>query len=246
MELKRTPVGDKVLRGFYEYYKANNLYCEEEFEIYKNRKKMGISIFAQLNTRIATGEFLSVYIDYQLNKDFVPTKVLIEKTLGQKYIQEIFSFNIKSSFIDYFFVNEEEKEHHKISTGPKFAVVTPATCTSLLSLKTRKEDPTSRNFYNVLVSNNNWNFNEIPIFKPLGIERVGLGAETIQVGDHSLSATVYRAFAEEDIKLAQEENIPTPHGSFYASKYYSVPYMVKSDDGLKIQIKYLNDLDHDK
>ncbi len=75
MEIKRKPRGDKVYRGAYNYYKGDKLYAEEEFEVYKDRKELGMSFFARLHARVATGELLNIYVDFTLTKDYLPQKL---------------------------------------------------------------------------------------------------------------------------------------------------------------------------
>lgn len=244
MELKRRPRGDKVYRGAYRYFKGETVYCEEEFEVYKDRKELGLTFFANLTSRVATGELLSIYVDYQISKDFIPQKVLIEKSLGKDFVTEIYDFDKKKGHVDYLFITKKDKNHTQITCPPKFSITTPCACTSMLSLKTKKEDTTSKNYYQLISSRNNWKFEEGPYPSSMTLERVGLGTEGILIEGQTVQATVYRLFSGEDLEKAEDINA-LPTLKVYLSKFAAIPYQIKSQSGEKIQIKYLNNLDKD-
>ncbi|MCR9203927.1 MAG: hypothetical protein NXH75_05090, partial [Halobacteriovoraceae bacterium] len=77
METRRRPRGEKVYRGAYNYLKGDTLYAQEEFEVYKDRKELGMTFFAELHSRVATGELLTVFVDYVITKEYVPQKLVI-------------------------------------------------------------------------------------------------------------------------------------------------------------------------
>ncbi len=244
MEIKRKPRGDKVYRGAYNYYKGDKLYAEEEFEVYKDRKELGMSFFARLHARVATGELLNIYVDFTLTKDYVPQKLLIEKDIGQESVTELYDFNPRKNGLDYIFINKSGQEHMQVTVPPKFGITTPTTSTSMLFLKYKKEDTTAKNFYQVLSSSNQWSFEKEPYMQTIVAERAALSAENISIEGQSVTATPYKlwdgADLNEDTEIASLDNIVVQ-----LSKYSSIPYQVKSQDGTRIQIRYLNDLDKD-
>jgi len=244
MDIKRKPRGEKVYRGAFTYFKGDKLYAEEEFEVYKDRKELGMSFFARLHARVATGELLNIYVDYSLTKDYTPQKLLIEKDIGQESVTELFDFNPRKSGLDYIFINKAGEKHIQIPVPPKFGITTPTTSTSMLFLKYKKEDTTAKNYYQVLSSMNQWTFEQNPHIQNIVAERAALTAENINIDGQSVAATPYRiwdaADLEEDVDTSQID-----HASIQLSKFSSIPYQVKSQDGTRIQIKYLNDLDKD-
>ena len=202
MELKRKPRGDKTYRGAYKYLKGETVYCEEEFEVYRDRQELGMSFFSTIHSRVATGELLTYYIDYQVNKDYIPQSVYIEKTLGKEVVTELYTFNARVNILDYIFVNAKgEKEHHQINTSPKFFIATPAACTSMIFLKSKKEDTTGKNYYNIISSNNQWSYEELPSSKNLGLERLTATGVNITIEGSSLQAIEYKIFDPKEFLL---------------------------------------------
>ncbi|MAF77388.1 MAG: hypothetical protein CME63_17185 [Halobacteriovoraceae bacterium] len=244
MDIKRKPRGDKIYRGAYSYFKGDKLYAEEEFEVYKDRKELGMSFFATLHARVATGELLNIYLDYSLTKDYTPQKLLIEKDIGQESVTEIFDFNPRKNGVDYIFINKAGQEHFQITVPPKFGITTPTTSTSMLFLKYKKEDTTAKNHYQVLSSSNQWVFEKEPYMQNIVAERAALSAENFSIDGQSVAATPYRIWDASDIEDINDA-AHVNHVSVQLSKYASIPYQVKSQDGTRIQIKYLNDLDKD-
>lgn len=244
MEIKRRPRGDKVYRGAFNYFKGETLYAQEEFEVYKDRKELGMTFFAEFHSRVATGELLTVYVDYVLTKDYIPVKLVVERTLGKLIVKEFFDFNPRMNYLDYIFLSKDGQKHAQINVPPKFGITTPTSCTSMLFLKTKKEDTTSRNFFNVISSKNQWSFEHEPYQQTICVERTALASENIQIDGHSVAATSYRIFDAVDIEAGDEaENIP--FATTQISKHATIPYKINSSDGLRIQVKYLNDLDKD-
>ncbi len=244
MEIRRKPRGEKVYRGAYKYFKGETLYAEEEFEVYKDRKELGMSFFAESHSRVATGELLTVYVDYMINKDYIPQKLTIERKLGELMVKELFDYNHRTNTVDYFFISQKGQEHQQIQVPPKFSIATPTTSTSMLFLKTKKEDTTSRNYFPVLASTNQWTYETLPFQQTLVIERTALASENINIEGHSVAATPYKIYDIQDLDQADDaDNVPFVTAQI--SKHATIPYVVRSDDGIRIQIKYLNDLDKD-
>ncbi len=243
MDIKRKPRGDKVYRGAYNYYKGEKLYAEEEFEVYKDRKELGMSYFARLHARVATGELLNIYVDYMLTKDYIPQKLLIEKDIGQESVTELFDFNPRKNGLDYIFINKSGQEHLHLTVPTKFGITTPTASTSMLFLKSKKEDTTSKNYFQVLSSSNQWIFEKEPYLQTIVAERTALSAENLTIEGQSVTATPYRLW--DAAELDDGDTTGADHIVAQLSKYGTIPYSVRSTDGTRIQIKYLNDLDKD-
>lgn len=244
MEIRRKPRGEKVYRGAYNYFKGETLYCEEEFEVYKDRKELGMTFFAEQVSRVATGELLTVYVDYTLTKDYIPQKLTVEKKLGELIVREMYDFNSRSNMVDYFFINKKGQEHKQIQVPPKFTISTPTASTSMLFLKTKKEDTSSRTYFSVLSSPNHWTFEKEPYQQTIAIERTALASETLNIEGHSVQATPYKLYDLKDLDKADDTD-QVPFLTTQISKHATIPYIIRSEDGVRIQIKYLNDLDKD-
>ncbi len=231
----------KLYRGAYEYSRNNNIYTEETFDVYRDKKEMGLNFVSQTMSRVATGELLNISVDYTVNKEFIPVKVHIDKTLGNEHVEETYIFNNKTNIITYTFKSNDEKEVHEISTGPKFHIAAPTVCTSMLFLKTKKVDATSKTNFTTFVSENQWSFKSIPSSKSMVIERVSLTAENLSIDGSNLTAMEYKLFEQPDDEGDNDANI-NDFLRVYVSPHASIPYLVKSEEGTKMQVKYLNNL----
>lgn len=245
MELKRKPRGDKTYRGAYKYLKGETVYCEEEFEVYRDRKELGMSFFSIIHSRVATGELLTYYIDYQINKEYIPQSVYIEKTLGKEVVTELYTFDGRKNLLEYVFVSANgDREHHTINTSPKFFIATPAACTSMIFLKSKKEDTTGKNYYNFIQSRNQWTFEKMPESVNVGLERLSASSVNLSIEGSNLQAIEYKVFDPKEFEDIEDQNL-LRNLRVHVSKYATIPYMIKSSDDIKIQVKYLNDLDRD-
>jgi len=242
MELRRKPRGEKICRGAYNYFKRDTLYAEEEFEFYKDRKELTSSLFAYLYARVPTGELLTTYVDYVISKDYMPQNLYIERTLGKNVIQENYAYSSKDSTITYNYKGPKKQEQVVITAPSKFSFTTPTTSTSMTFLRSKKEDTVGKNYYSLVGSDNNWSFEGEPYAKVVVMERVGIGQETLMIDGKNLQSTPYKLYDGEDLS-DEKEAFQVPHLQVHLSKVATVPYLIKSDDGTKIQIKYLTDFD---
>lgn len=218
------------------------MYAEEEFEIYRDHKEFTITFMAILYARIPTGELLTTYVDYVVGKDFMPHNLYIERILGNSMIQENYSYDIKDNQLHYHYSGPQGKDHVQLSAPSKFSLTTPTTSTSFTFLKSKKEDPLSKNYYTILGAENNWSFEKGPDSKIVVMERTGSGAESINIDGKTLQSVPYRLFDSEDL-LDENESANAPSLTVNMSSIITVPYQIKSNDGTKIQIKYLSDLE---
>lgn len=242
MELKRKPKGEKVYRGAYNYYKGDTIYAEEEFEVYKDKKELSMSFFSSMFSRVATGELLNIYTDFQVSKDFIPQKVLIERTMGNEIVREIYDFDKRNNIIDYIFINKDGEEHCRINSGPKFHITTPTTASSMLFSKSKKEDTSGKNFFTLITSHNKWTYEAPPAQKTIIWQKVSLTTENLLIEGATVQATQYRII-EEAQNMDEEKLEKLPNIKVYQSRHATIPYMIKDDHGTRIQIKFLNDLD---
>ena len=230
--------GTKVYRGAYNYMRNNNIYCEETFEVFKEKNDSGTLFSSQLISRVSTGELLNITVDYKVNKDYLPTTVIINKVLGNENVVEIFSFNSKRNIINYSFENSKGSKSAELNTTPKFFISTPAIATSMLYLRSKKFDSTGKNYFNILSSSNQWTYEEDPSFNAIAVERKTLSTEARNFDGAQLQGVEYR------IEQHNEENPEevTPYLKCFVSQHITIPYFLEDEQGTKIQVKYLNDL----
>ena len=231
--------GGKLYRGAYKYLRNENMYCEENFEVFKDRKDVGMNFVVQLLSRVSTGEFLKISIDYTINKNYIPQHVTIHRSLGNEKVVESYEFDNKQNKLTYTFKNKDETHKDVLSTGPIFHIATPCVCTSMLFLKSKKFNTTGKNHYTIYNGQNQWTYEGPPQTKNISVEKTSQGVENLSIDGNNLQATQYKIF--EDLNDSNEEE-NRPFIRTYTSSHLTIPYMVRTEDGTKIQIKFLNDL----
>lgn len=231
---------DKIYRGSFNYYRNENIYAEESFDVYRDKKENTFSYVSECLSRVATGEILTTRVEYIVNKEYIPVYVCIEKLMGKEWARELFEYNQKRGTIQYSFNNSKNEEHkEEMSTAPKFHIACPTSATSILFLRSKKFDAQGKNYYHVLTSFNQWEFKETPKFVGVLLDRPTLTAEKLNIEGQNVQATQYRLFDENvDSKSAKEP----PHIKCFVSPHGGIPYLLRGDDGTKIQIKFLNDM----
>ena len=241
------PRGVKVYRGGYEYLKNDNIYAEENFEVYRDPNDMGIHFVAQQMARVSTGEILRINLDYIVNKDFIPQFVSLEKILGKDHVKELFAFDKNVNAVLYDYESKTFKKQEELVVTPKFHISTPLGCTSALFIKCKKEDPTSKNVYLTLKSFNNWNYMTAPEMQVLTLQRMSTTSENILISGNNVAGLRYNIFEEEqeDVNNPKKKVINPPVIKMVLSKYAGIPYTLQTNDGIKVQIKYFNDLEPD-
>ncbi|MDD4975764.1 MAG: hypothetical protein PHY93_15510 [Bacteriovorax sp.] len=231
---------DKIYRGAFAYFRNESSYAEELFDVYKDKREQSYHYVSQAIVKVTTGEILSLHVEYIVNKDYIPQAVVIEKIMGKESTRETYEYISRKNNLLYKFINSKGDEHsEEISTAPKYHIATPTAASSMLFLRSKKFDANGKNSFNILMGFNQWEYKEAPKFKNIILERASLTAEKINIDGQNVQATQYKMFDETtDFKIAKDPQ----HIKIYLSQHGSIPYLVRSDDGTKIQIKYLNDL----
>lgn len=231
---------DRIYRGCYNYYRNDNLYAEENFDVYKDKRDQTLHFISESVMRVSTGEMLNIHTEYITNKEFVPLFVYIEKIMGKEIAKEVYDFSPKRSVITYTFKNTKGDEHvDEIMSPPKFHITTPTALTSMLFIRTKKFDATGKNTYSLVVSDNTWEYTAAPRFTNPIVERVGLSNEKVTIDGQNVLASPFRLFDEvTEFKSVKEP----PHVKIYLSPHNGIAYTIRSEEGTKIQIRYLNDL----
>ncbi|WP_127713962.1 hypothetical protein [Halobacteriovorax sp. HLS] len=230
--------GTKIYRGAYKFMRNGNVYSEETFEVFKEKNDSGMLFSSQLISRVSTGELLNITVDYKINKDYLPTMVMVNKVLGNENVVETYVFNSKRNIITYSFENSKGSKSVELNTSPKFYISTPSIATAMLYLRSKKFDGTGKNYFNVLSSSNQWTFEEDPTFNSIAVERLTLTSENRNVEGASVQGVEYKI--EQHIEA--DDQGPSPSIKCFVSQHVTIPYFLDDGAGTKIEVKYLNDL----
>ena len=234
MRLKRTPLGEQVFKGFYDYYQGNNSYSEEEFEVYRNSQDRGMSFFSNIYARMSTGEMLHIYVDYMVYKNYVPYKIVIEKTLGKNKSSEIYQYDKTKELVSYLFVSDEEEKSVEIPVTSRFHIAAPSAVSSMLFIQNQRKGISEQAFFTLLTGKNHWRFEEAPTLKSIVLYKPREKMEPFKIDMETVYAHVYRLY--ENTKEEKFSEV-SPFLSAYMSQYFNIPYMFESSSGMKIKIR---------
>lgn len=231
---------DKIYRGAFNYFRNENIYTEESFEVYRDKKEQSYHYISEAIVKVTTGEVLNLQVEYIVNKDYIPTFVSVNKIMGKETARETYEYNSRRNQLIYKFTNGKgEESTDEIVTAPKFHIATPTAVSSMLFLRSKKFDASGKNTFNVLVGFNQWEYKAKPFFKIVMLERANLTVEKMNIDGQNVQATQYRMFDDEaDFKSVKEPQ----HVKIFISQHGGIPYLIRTEDGTKIQIKYMNDL----
>ncbi len=228
----------RLYRGAFEYVANGNIYTEEKFEIFKEKKTLENHYESELLTRVSTGEVLKIEVSFVINKEWIPLSIIINRTLGSNYIKERFSYTPRRNALYYTYDSPHNKKEETIITPPKFHIQTPAAVCCMTFIPSKKIDQTAENFYYTYVSPNDVTFKGKVYNKNIVLKRARLGElSSVQIGDNTLNATEYIIYDD----LGEDNKTTPPKMHVYLSKHMSIPYKLEVDKNNYIQIKYLND-----
>lgn len=232
---------EKLIEGKYNYYQNGQNYCEEHFKVFREEKSQGTFSFqAELMSRVETGEFLKVFVDYELSHQFEPMNVRIKRSLGGTKSTERFSIDLKDKTLRYSFSGEDGvHEQEKTLTG-KHHIATPAFSTSMLMTQSRKIDPVHRTAYDIITSPNLWEYEHPFTESTLHIELMKLEPVTIHVQDHELQATHCNIYEMDKFQNPGAKGYP-----IYLSKHYQIPYLAEFPNGIRVEIEKLKNFEAD-
>jgi hypothetical protein len=230
-----------IFKGNFEYIFQENIYTEENFNVYRVNKDSYLYFHCEQNSRTETGDFIKSKLYYGLNKEWVPVVVILEKKISDMQSIEKFELSSKGSQLDYFFWNKQQEKLTKgsIAIPPKFQIATPFATTSCLFLGSKKFDPTNRNFYNILTSENNWEFLNIPHMNFVVVERLSASSSEIKIKDKTVKAIHYRVKAMTEDNKINEQPI-----NMFLSKHAHIPYIMDIPGGIKINVKKLQEMEN--
>ena len=231
---------EKIVRayeGSYTYLSQGRPYSEENFYVILDHSEQTTTFHSEINSRCPTGEFLKINVRYKISDNHLPLEVEITRKLGSKTSEEKFFCNHKTQKLDYEFECEDDFKNAFYSTPARYHISTPATCVAFYFQLSKKFDPTRRNHYIVLFTQNEWAFNGPPNTRSLYLERKKDDEEKLIINNQELHASKFLIYKTIE---------PTAHevpSIFYQSKHLGIPYDVILEENIEIKINYLRHLD---
>ena len=222
-----------TLEGSYLYYQNDVNYSQENFKLVHFPENQTYHIYAEILSRTQTGEFLKIMVRYEMNPQFIPIFVRIEKSIGNRYAQEIFSIDTPNLELLYTFQDAQSTQNIKKPYNARHYIATPAFSTSTIFTLSKKIDSNGRTPITFIGSNNEWSFTERPEEKVVYTEFKSRDVQDFKINNAQLPAS-HLCLYEFDIMAARTEQ----PADIYVSKYFGIPYQLIQGEN-KIIIKNL-------
>jgi hypothetical protein len=225
-----------LFEGTYHYFQAGVNYAQENFKLVYNENLQVYHIYAEILSRVETGEFLKVLVRYEMNAHFVPYFVRIEKSIGNKYAQEVFKFDLTSQVLHYTFQNAQDTQEFTKTFSPKHYLTSPAFSTATMFSLTKRFDATGRTPLVLIGTSNEWTYQGPPEEKMIYAEFKTREVQNFQLNGQALSASHLCLFEHDALLTTQEEAV-----DIFVSKHYALPYQMLHGNQ-KIIVKHLKKL----
>ncbi len=230
----------KLFEGGYEYFENDKKYSQESFEVFRNDDTGGFMFQSEILSRVKSGEFLKIYVDYAMNFKLKPLKVTVTRHLGQLFSIEDYDLDPNNHTMVYTFTDNKEVFEQVAKPVPqRCSISTPAFLTSTFFTNSGKFSALGRTPMQMIISDNEWVYNDPPREKSVYAEFINSESDSLVINDQKLKATKCQVYQHDTSESVQETPI-----IFHVSKFMGMPYMMESGSNLKIIIKNLKKL-HD-
>lgn len=222
-----------ILEGSYLYYQKDVHYSQENFKLVHIPEAQSYYLYAEILSRIETGEFLKILVKYEMNNHLMPFAARIEKSIGKKYALETYKLDLTSLEMNYIFQTPEHTQEFKKNISAKHYLTSPAFCTSAIFTLTKKFDATGRTPIVLIGSENNWTYQNPPSEKIIHAEFKSRDMSDFKLQGNQLSASLLSLYEYDSSHPTLEEPV-----DIYLSKHYAIPYQLIHGEQ-KIVIKQL-------
>lgn len=220
-----------LLEGSYFYFEKGTNYSQENFKLVHVTDKQNYQVLSEVLSRIETGEFLKINVLYELNAQFLPLHVRIEKTIGNNYALENMKIDHHAGQLHYTFqdATSQQEFHRPVTT--RHYIAAPSFATSCLFTLSKKFDPAARTPVNLISSASDWSYQAPPNEKIVYAEWKIKDMDDYRIGESSLSASHLMVYQNDSTDVDLEQPV-----SFYISKHYGIPYqMIHGDREIRVQ-----------
>lgn len=227
---------EEFFTGVYEYFQNKNSYSQETFKV----EKAGFDNLiysAEILSRVATGEFLKVYVVYRVTGNYEPVEVSITRYLGEKHVKETYTFDDVDRGLNYKFHNHLNQigTDRRIING-RFQITTPAFCTSLLMTQARNMNKMGRTPYALIYSNNTWLYEGTFLEKTIFMEPRTQKDSDFTLNGKILSCDQCNMYEFDKSEGDESTDIPI---IYYISKHLGLPYRAALGGNIEIKINKL-------
>ena len=222
-----------ILDGTYQYFEKDVNYSHENFKLVYLPDEQNYHIYAEVLSRIETGEFLKILVRYEMNSQFLPEFVRIEKSIGNKYALETYEIDSTNLELKYGFQNSQSTQEYKRAISAKHYITSPAVSTSAIFTLSKKFDATGRTPVILIGSDNEWTYAGPPTEKMVYADFKARDMADFKLRGNALSASLLCLYEHDSSHADLEDPV-----ELYLSKHYSIPYKLSNGD-LKVEISKL-------
>jgi hypothetical protein len=222
-----------LLDGSYLYYQKEVNYSQENFKLVHFPEAQSYHVYAEILSRIETGEFLKIIVRYEMNSHFTPLFCRIEKSIGNKYAQEVYKVDTTNQELHYSFQNSQSTQEFTRPFSAKHYLTSPAVSTSALFTLSRKFDATGRTPIILISSSNDWSYQGPPTEKIIYAEFTTRELSDFKLHGNLLSASHLSLYEFDSSHAIAEQPV-----ELFLSKHYAIPYQLVHGDQ-KVVIKNL-------
>lgn len=228
----------KILQGKFNYLSQNKIYSEENFRVYREEGRRISYLFkCEVLSRVKTGEFLKVYIEYRVSRHFDPIEISITRLMGNKESKENFSVDPKTKNYTYTFQTKDGTQSYDKVLTSRPHIATPAFTTSMLMTNQKRLDPVQRTNYTLITSDNVWEY-QGPFFeKSIFVELQALEPKDVMVSSKTVKA-LHCKLLSSNLGTSSDQG-----HDIYLSKHFNIPYLGIFSDDLKITTDHLQSLE---
>lgn len=220
-----------LLEGSYLYFDKDNQYSQENFKLAQMNEQQ-FHIYSEILSRTPNGEFLKVLVRYEMNHQFIPLYVRVEKSIGNKYAAETFKIESLTHELHYEYKTSSEHQEFKKPLSSKHYLSSPAFATSTIFTLTKKFDPALRTPVHFVGPANDWAYQGPPQDRIVWVEYRAREVD-YHVG-HTKLLSSHLTMSELENPSDKDES-PV---ELFVSKHFGIPYQLTHGD-LKIVIKNL-------
>ncbi|MES2529125.1 MAG: hypothetical protein V4598_18705 [Bdellovibrionota bacterium] len=220
-----------LLEGSYFYYEKGVNYSQENFKFLQTTDKQNYQVLSEVLSRIETGEFLKINVLYEMNAQFLPLHVRIEKSIGNNYALENFKCDHHAGQLHYTFQTGSTQQEFHRPISSRHYLAAPSFATSCLFTLSKKFDANARTPVVMLSSANDWSYQSPPSEKIIYAEWKIKDMDDFKVGGNELSASHLMVYQNDSTNADIEQPV-----SFFVSKHFGIPYqMTHGDREIRVQ-----------
>jgi hypothetical protein len=228
-------IKEKMIEGKYNYFNKESLYTEENFQVEREQGLQGNLIFSsEVLSRVRTGEFLKINVEYVVSKKFDPVNMKITRQLGGKQSSEEYTIDQKTKNVVYEFNSDGKTHYFEKVVSQMNHIIAPSFVTSMLMVNQKKIDPVQRTPYSLISTENVWEYKGGFTEKEIYVELIDLEPQEIVIDGSKIKASHCKL-----MQVDSNGSIIDDSQVIWLSKHFNIPYLVKFGEDFEIRVETL-------